>query len=159
MKRLTYIMFLVVGLLAVVGAPPRTTATTDSITVTGAATAAFAQGAALGSVAVKTLKLGTGVFIEPDGTASGVYSAVLTGKSLLGRSQEITLDGTVLHGEVAPDGRVYFNGVATINLGDGTPSVSGVPFSVSTVGDSVSLAIDSTALPAAQLSSGNISIN
>jgi len=77
----------------------------------------------------------------------------------LGQSQQITIDGKVLSGEVAPDGRVYFNGVATINLGKGTPSISGVPFNVSATSNTMSLTIDSTPLPAAQLASGNISIN
>jgi len=84
---------------------------------------------------------------------------VLTGRSLLGQSQQITIDGKVLSGEVAPDGRVYFNGIATINLGNGTPSISGVPFNVSTMGNSMSLAIDAATLPAVQLDSGDIAIN
>ena len=159
MKRVTYIMFLVLGLVAVMFGPARTTAANGDVTVTGAERATFAPGAALGSVAVKTLEVGTGVFIGPDGTANGVYSAVLTGRSLLGQSQQITIDGKVLSGEVAPDGRVYFNGVATINLGNGTPSILGVPFNVSATSNTMSLAIDSTPLPAAQLASGNISIN
>jgi hypothetical protein len=108
--------------------------------------------------ALKSLEVGTGAFIEPDGTADGVYSVVLTGTTLLGQQRQISIDGKVLSGEVAPDGRVYFNGIATMNLGDGTSSVSGVPFNVSTTGKSMSLAIDSTSLPAAQLASGEISI-
>ena len=159
MKRITCIMLLVVGFVAVVCGPARTTATNESVTVTGAALATFAQGATLGSIAVKSLELGTGVFIEPDGTASGVYSAVLTGKSLLGQSQQVTIDGKVLSGEVAPDGRIYFNGIARVVLGDGTPALSGVPFSVSTTGSSMSLSIGSTALPEAQVASGTISID
>lgn len=159
MKKKTCITLLIVGLVTVVFGATRTTATGDTVTVTGAATATFAQGAALGSVALNSLELGTGVFIEPDGAASGVYSAVLTGSSILGQSQQITIDGKVLQGEVAPDGRVYFNGTATINLGDGTPSLSNVPFTVSTAGGGVTLGIDSTALPTAQLASGDISVN
>jgi hypothetical protein len=159
MKKIICTMSLIVGLVAAVWAPTPGTAACDCGTVTGAARATFAAGATYGSVALKTLELGTGVFIEPDGTANGVYSAVLTGKSLLGQTQQITIEGKVLHGEVAPDGRIYFNGIATINLGNGTPSLSGVPFSVSTTGESVGLSIDSTAFPDAQLASGNITIN
>ena len=152
-------MFLILALVAVAVGPAKTTAANDEVTVTGATAATFAQGAKLGSVALRNLQVGTGVFIEPDGTAKGVYSAVLIGRSLLGLSQQITIDGKVLSGEVAPDGRVYLNGIATINLGNGTPSISGVPFSVSTTGNSMSLAIDSTSLPAVQLASGDIVIN
>jgi hypothetical protein len=98
------------------------------------------------------------VFIEPDGSASGVYSAVLTGQSLLGQ-QQITIDGNVLRGDVAPDGRVYFSGIATVNLGDGTPALPGVPFSFSTASNSVRLTVGSTTLPAVQVDSGDISLN
>jgi hypothetical protein len=98
------------------------------------------------------------VFIEPDGSAFGVYNAVLTGETLLGQRQ-ITIDGNVLRGDVAPDGRVYFSGIATVNLGDGTPSLSGVPFSVSTANNSVRLTLGSTTLPAIQVNSGDITIN
>ena len=159
MKKIACIMLLVLALVAVVVGPSRTTAANGDVTVTGAASATFAQGAKLGTVVLRSLEVGTGVFIEPDGTANGVYSAVLTGRSLLGQSQQITIDGKVLSGEVAPDGRVYFNGIATINLGNGTPSISGVPFNVSTMGNSMSLAIDAATLPAVQLDSGDIAIN
>jgi hypothetical protein len=159
MKRIYCIMLLVLGLVTLVWGPTPGRATTESTTITGAATAAYGSGAALGSVAVKSLELGTGVFIEPDGTATGVFSAVLTGKALLGQSRQITINGKVLSGEVAPDGRVYFNGIASVDLGDGTPSLAGVPFSVSTTGNNVSLSIDTTTLPPAQLEGGGISIN
>ncbi|HEX7295962.1 MAG TPA: hypothetical protein VF251_09445 [Pyrinomonadaceae bacterium] len=159
MKRITCMTILVAALVVVGYGPTHTTAAADSVTVTGAALATFGQGAQLGSVSLSSLQLGTGVFIEPDGNATGVYSAVLKGQSLLGQSQQITINGKVLNGEVAPDGRVYLNGIARVDLGNGTPTISGVPFSVSTIGNSVTLAIDSTALPAAQLVGGNITIN
>jgi len=94
-------MFLVLGLVTVIFGPARTTAANGDVTVTGAATATFAQGAVLGSVALKTLEVGTGVFIGPDGAANGVYSAVLTGRSLLGQSQQITIDGLSWTGHAA----------------------------------------------------------
>lgn len=159
MKKITCMMFLVLGLVAVVYAPAPATAACECGTVTGAARATFAQGATLGSISLNSLELGTGVFVESDGSATGVYSAVVTGKSLLGQSQQITVDGKVLRGEVTPDGSAYLSGIATVNLGDGTPSLSGLPFSVSTTGDSVRLTFASTALPSAQLAAGDITIN
>lgn len=159
MKNKSCIMLLVIGLVALVCGPTRSTATNESVTVTGAATGTYGSGATLGLVAVKSLELGTGVFIEPDGTASGVFSSVLTGKSVLGQSQQITITGKVLSGEIGPDGRVYFNGIATIDLGNGSPSLYGTPFSVSTTGNNVSLSIDATTLPTAELIQGGITIN
>jgi hypothetical protein len=159
MKKIACMMFIILALIAFVCAPTPTTAAAESGTVTGAARATFAQGAALGSVALSSLDLGTGVFIEPDGSGSGVFSAVLTGRSLLGQTQQITINGEILRGALAPNGQAYFNGTATVNFGDGTPSLSGVPFSVSTTANSVRLALDSTTLPAAQVAAGNISID
>lgn len=156
MKKIVCTISLVLGLVAAVWAPAPATAACDCGTVTGAAQATFAQGAALGSVVLKSLELGTGVFIEPDGSATGVYSAVLNGKSLLGQAQLITIDGNVLRGDIAPDGRAYFSGIATINLGNGTPPLSGIPFSVSTIDNTVRLTLGTTTLPLAQVTSGNI---
>ena len=158
MKKTICAISLIVGLVAVVWVPTPATAACDCGTVTAATRATFAQGATYGAVALKSLELGTGVFIEPDGSASGVYSAVLTGESLLGQ-QQITIAGNVLRGEVAPDGRVYFSGVATVNLGDGTPALPGVPFSFTTASNSVRLTVGSTTLPAVQINSGDITTN
>jgi hypothetical protein len=104
------------------------------------------------------LELGTGVFIEPDGSASGVYSAVLTGKSLLGQPQQIKIEGSVLQGDVMPNGQTFFSGIATVNLGDATPTLSSVPFSVTIIDNTVRLSVLATNLPAAQVASGAISI-
>jgi len=152
-------MFIILGMVAVLFAPtPTTTAAGESGTVTGAARAAFAGGAALGSVTLSGLDFGTGMFIEPDGTGTGVFSAVLTGRSPLGQERQITLDGEVLRGALTPDGNALFSGAATVNFGDGTPALSGVPFNVTTTANSVRLALDSTMLPAAQLSNGALEI-
>ena len=159
MKKTIYLMFIILGLVAVLSAPTLTTAAGDSGTVAGAARATFADGAALGSVALSSLDLGAGVFIEPDGSSTGVFTAVLTGRTLLGQAQQITIDGQVLRGALGPDGQAYFSGTATVNFGDGRPSLSAIPFSVSAGTNTVRLAFDSTMLPAARVATGNIVIN
>jgi hypothetical protein len=149
---------LIILAMCVLFAPSAKTTTVDERNVTGAARATFGQVATLGTCVVKSLELGTGVFIEPDGSASGVYSAVLTGKSLLGQPQQIKIEGNVLQGEVMPNGQTFFSGIATVNLGDATPTLSGVPFNVTISDDTVRLSVLSTNLPGAQLTSGVISI-
>lgn len=84
---------LIIFAICVLFAPIAKTTTVDERNVTGAARATFGQVATLGTCVVKSLELGTGVFIEPDGSASGVYSAVLTGKSLLGSRSKSRLKG------------------------------------------------------------------
>ena len=158
MKRITCTMFIILGMVAVLYAPTPSTAASESGTVTGAARATFTTGAALGSVALSSLDIGTGTFIGPDGSGNGVFSAVLTGRSPLGQTRQITIDGEVLQGALTPDGRALFSGTATVNFGDGTPSLAGVPFSVSSTADSLGLTINSTRLPAARVTNGTISI-
>ena len=132
-------------------------ADSDERSVTGAGKGVFGDGAALGAVALQGVELGTGVFIEADGSASGTFHAVLQGSSL-GVAREITVEGKVSEGSVGADGRATFSGTASLDLGDGVPPLPGVAFSVTAGADGVVLSIDSTTLPAAGLASGAVTI-
>jgi hypothetical protein len=159
MKQLIIVVLIVLASCAFAPAPVRVVAATESGSVTGTGGALFDAGAALGAINLDGLELGTGVFIEPNGSATGVFHAVLAGRSLLGQAQRVTLEGTVNQGTISSDGlRADFSGIATVDLGDGTAPLSAVPFSVSTTAGNVVLAIESTTLPAAGLTSGAVTI-
>jgi hypothetical protein len=153
MKRLTCVF--AIALVAITTAP--VTADSDARSVTGAAKGLFGAGAALGAVELQGVELGTGVFIEADGSASGTFHATLQGSSL-GLPQEITVEGKVSEGSVGADGRATFSGTASLDLGDGGPPLPGIAFSVIAGADGVVLAIDSTTLPAAGLTAGAVTI-
>ena len=155
MKRLMCVCAIVLGLTAVRTAP--VIADSDARSVTGAAKGLFGAGAAFGAVALQGVELGTGVFIEADGTASGTFHAVLQGSSL-GVPQEITVEGKVSEGSVAADGRATFSGTASLDLGDGGPPFPSVEFSVVAGADGLVLSIASTTLPAAGLTGGAVTI-
>ena len=155
MNRLTCVLPILLGLVAITTAPIG--ADSDERSVTGAATGVFAAGAELGPVALQGLEIGTGVFIEANGSASGTFHAVLRG-SALGDPREIKLDGKVGGGSVAADGHATFSGTASLDLGDGLPPLPSVAFSVTAGADGVVLAIDSTTLPAAGLTTGAVTI-
>jgi hypothetical protein len=155
MKRFTCVLPILLGLVAITTAPVN--AVSDEHSVTAAANGLFAAGAELGAVALQGIELGTGVFIEADGSASGTFHAALQG-SLLGIPREITVEGNVSQGSVGTDGRATFSGTASLDLGDGTPALPNIAFSVTAGADGVVLAIDSTTLPAAGLTSGAITI-
>ena len=155
MKRLTCVLPILLGLVAITTAP--VIAGNDERSVTGAATGLFGAGAALGPVALHGIEMGTGVFIEADGSASGTFHAVLQGSSL-GYSRAITLEGNVSEGSVATDGPATFGGTASLDLGDGSPPLPGVAFRVTARADGVVLTIDSTTLPAAGLTAGAVTI-
>ena len=139
MKRFTCVRAIVLGL-----AVTTTTvgANSDDRSVTAAATGLFAAGAELGPVALQGVRIATGVFIEADGSASGTFHAVLQGTSL-GSAQEITVEGNVTGGSVDTDGRATFSGSASLDLGDGTPPLANVVFSVTAGSDDVVLVVDS----------------
>ena len=85
MKRLICVLAILLGLVAITTAP--VIAGGDERSVTGAATGQFAAGAELGPVTLQGIEIGTGVFIEADGTASGTFHAVLQGSSLGSRGR------------------------------------------------------------------------
>jgi hypothetical protein len=133
-------------------------AAAQDVGVTGAAEAAFPNGAAFNGVSLKGLTLGQGMFIAPDGSATGQFQAVLLGTSALGAAQDITVEGEVGSGSVAADGSATFSGTATVDMGDGTQALPGVPFTVTVSGGSLGLILNAVALPTATLSAGSITV-
>src|SRR5689334_14443671 len=155
MKRFTCVLSILLGLAAITTASVK--GQSDERSVTGAADGLFAAGAALGPVALQGIELGTGVFIEADGSASGTFHAVLQGTSL-GSPREITVEGNVNQGSVAADGRATFSGTASLDLGIGAPPLAGVVFSVTAGADGVVLVIDSTMLPVTGITAGAVAV-
>src|SRR3989454_4232569 len=126
--------------------------------VTGAAEAAFPNGATFNGISLKGLTLGQGMFIAEDGSATGQFQAVLLGTSLLGTPQNVTVEGEVGGGSVGADGSATFSGTATVDMGDGTLPLPGVPFAVTVSAGSLGLILNAVALPTATLSAGSITV-
>ena len=64
-------------------------------------------------------------------------------------------------GYVTVSGNVYVSGVSSVDMGDGTPPLTGVPFSLVVMTDTqgqsaLTLVIDTTSLPAATVDHGGI---
>src|SRR5438876_1938199 len=155
MTRLGFLLAAIVGLASVMAPAPVAAQDTG---VTGAAEAAFPNGAAFNGIPLKGLTLGQGMFIAPDGSATGQFQAVLLGSSLLGTPQNITVEGEVGSGSVGADGSATFSGTATVDMGDGTPALPGVPFTVTVSAGSLGLTLNGVALPTATLSAGSIPV-
>ena len=126
--------------------------------VTGAAEAAFPDGATFNGISLKGLTLGQGMFIAPDGSATGQFQAVLLGTSLLGTPQNVTVEGEVRGGSVAADGSATFSGTATVDMGDGTLPLPDVPFAVTVSAGSLGLILNAVALPTATVTAGSITV-
>ena len=126
--------------------------------VTGAAEAAFPGGATFNGVPLRGLTLGQGLFIAREGSATGQFQAVLRGTSPLGAPQDVTVEGEVSGGFVGGDGSATFSGTATLDMGNGTLPLPGVPFTVTASTGSLALILDTTALPTAAVTAGSITI-
>jgi hypothetical protein len=155
MTRLGLLFAVVLGLAALTAPIP---AAAQDTGVTGAAEAAFPNGAAFNGIPLKGLTLGQGMFIAQDGSATGQFQAVLLGTSPLGAAQNITVEGEVGNGSVAADGSATFTGTATVDMGDGTLPLPGVPFAVTVSAGSLALILNAVALPTATVTAGSITV-
>jgi hypothetical protein len=126
--------------------------------VTGAGEGLFSGSAVLHSVRLQSLEFGQGVIILQDGSATGDFQSLLLGTSLLGQPQTLAVEGKVSSGSVKADGSVIFGGTATVDLGLGTPPLTGIPFSVTATTQGLRLRISTTTLPAGTLTAGSITI-
>jgi len=76
----------------------------------------------------------------------------------LGTPQNVTVEGEVQSGAVGADGSATFSGTATVDMGDGTPALPDVPFTVTVSAGSLGLTLNGVALPTATLSAGSITV-
>src|SRR2546428_13377094 len=123
MTRLGFLSMAMLGLASNVVAPAPVAA--QDAGVTGAAEAAFPDGATFNGISLKGLTLGQGMFIAPDGSATGQFQAVLLGTSLLGTPQNVTVEGEVRGGSVGAGRRATFRCPPTGGMGRGNPPLPG----------------------------------
>jgi hypothetical protein len=130
----------------------------DAARVSGAGEATLPEGVAFYGVLLSGVELGQGVLIAADGSAVGQFHAVLSGTSFLGLAQEIVVQGAVNAGAAGGDGTATFSDTATLNMGDGSVPVVGVPFTVTASTGGVQLIVDGASFPLATLTAGSITI-
>jgi uncharacterized repeat protein (TIGR01451 family) len=127
-------------------------------TVTGAGTGVFPAGSSFNGVNLNGLQFGKGVGVPGDSSTTGDFQALLLGTSLLGQPQNINVVGRASSGLVNPDGTATFSGLSTVDMGNGTPPLTGVPFSVTATTQGLQLILGNTPLPMATLTAGSITI-
>ena len=66
--------------------------------------------------------------------------------------------GRASSGSVNPDGTATFSGLSTVDMGNGTPPLSGVPFSITATTHGLQLILGNTLLPMATLTAGSITL-
>jgi hypothetical protein len=131
-------------------------------TVTGAGAGTLPAGASFNGVSLSGLRFGMGVSTASKGTASGDFESTLLGTAA-GQSRTITVVGKPSSGSVAGASTATFSGLCVINMGDGTPPLTGVPFTATAVAgvgatERLTLSLGSTSLPTATGSDGRITV-
>src|SRR6267143_6489389 len=102
----------------------------QSTGLTGAGAGSFPSNTTFSGVSVSGLQFGMGVFTPGDTTAAGQFEGTLSGTSLLGQPQNIEIEGDATSGAINVDGSRTFSGTATVDMGDGSPPVTAVPFTI-----------------------------
>ena len=135
---------------------------TDTSTTT-AAQGTFPSGTSFSGVNLNGLQIATATVLVSDGSAEGQVTVALMGTTALGVQQTINVDAVASGGSSTAANIVTINGTCAIDLGDGTAPMTGVPF-VATITlnanhqGTVGLVLGATALPAATINGGSMSI-
>jgi hypothetical protein len=161
MKKLALFLILI---LALGGSAYAQTAPADTA-ITSAAAGTFPAGATYNLVPLTGLEIAAGSVIAGDGSgADGRIGIRLLGVSTpLTAQQVINVDATITDGQRTAANVATISGTCSIDMGDGLPPVTGIPFVVTITTDSnnlgvVTLALGSTTLPAASIGDGSMTV-
>jgi len=140
-------------------------------TVTGAGAGVFPAGttfkagsfSALKGVTLSGLTFGMGVALPGDGTANGTFESTLIGTSTNGTPRNIVVVGNPSSGSGQASGPANYSGICTVNPGDGTATLTGVPFAVAVAklpngAWGLTLTLGTTGLPAAAVTKGSVTV-
>lgn len=135
----------------------------DASSVTAAGGGVLASGAPYRSVTLASLKFGMGFLIAANGTASGDLESTLQGTSQAGQPQTITVVGKATAGSANVGGPANLSGTCSVDMGDGTATLSGVPFAL-TISKGAGgkwtllMVLSGTNLPLATVNTGSITV-
>jgi hypothetical protein len=130
--------------------------------VTGAGAGVFPPGASYLGVPLNGLELGMGLTVASS-WALGQFQTTLIGVSALGLEQEILVEGIASSSVPSGPNTAIFAGTCTVDMGVGTPPVSGVPFTAAVAANadgtgSLALTLGATNLPTAAVNEGYVTV-
>jgi len=155
MKKLTVLL---IAVLAIAGSAYADTSTTAS------AQGTYPSGTSFNGVPLGGLQIASGVITAADGAAEGHLAISLIGVSVLGAPpQVISVEASATGGTQTAPNVSTISGTCTIDLGTGTPPLTGVPFLATITTDAnsqgtVALVLGATTLPAATIGDGSMTI-
>jgi hypothetical protein len=151
----------VAGLL--IGAHAGSARAQDATLVTQAGAGVFSGNTSYQGVRLSSLRFGLGGAVDPGGSATGDVTCTLRGRTLggLGPDREVVLEGVIATGSLSPTGVVSVGGSGQVDLGDGSPPLSGVTFDLTLTANSnlqgeIVLVLGGTSLNAAWMTEGSV---
>jgi hypothetical protein len=121
---------------------------------TAAAAGAFSTTPSLNGVELAGGIFGLGVRTA-SGTGYGDLELQLSGISLIGMFQQVTVSGWIT-GVTVNGGTVTMSGTCTLDMGDGAPPANGVPLAATLTTSGIAVTVGGTALPTLPKSDGFI---
>jgi hypothetical protein len=113
-------------------------------------------------VRLSSLRFGLGGAVDPGGAAKGDVTLILSGRTLegLGPAREVVVEGVMATGSLSPTGVVGVHGSSTVDLGDGSPALTGVAFDLTLTANSdlqgeIVLVLGGTSLNASWITEGS----
>ncbi|PYQ32423.1 MAG: hypothetical protein DMF57_13140 [Acidobacteria bacterium] len=112
---------------------------------------------------INGLQSGYGIGIASTGSALGQFCTVLLGINSMGLQQNIIIEGVATSGSQPAGNIATFSGTCTVNMGDGSPPLPGVPFTATITTNAfdqgtIGLILGDTTLPAATINQGSMTI-
>jgi hypothetical protein len=157
MKNTVCAVVLFVGLNWFATLPISSRSTADGGSITGTGEAVFSSKTSVYSIDVDRMEFATGIFVESEGSADGVFHGVLHGTTIIGQARDIVIEGNVIQGTPRENGISSFTGSAKVDLGNGI-EIPNVPFTAMASEESISLVLQGTTLPTAPIRSGSLTI-
>lgn len=149
--------------LSVLAAVPQPAAAAET-RVTAAGEGMYPAGTTFNAVPISGLQFGFGLEFSDVGDKVGHIMLILLGTSGEGLEQDVVIEVEVTGGSRAASNAAVISGTGTVDMGNGTPPLPGVPFiaTVTTNADdqgTIGLVIGNTTLPTANISEGSMTIH
>lgn len=141
--------------------PASVSAQTET-SVTGTGAGVLPEGAVYLGLPLSSVSLGMGLGVAGN-WAAGQLQVTLTGTTVLGVEQDIVVEGQATASTPSIPGTASFSGTCTVDPGDGSPPLPGVPFLALVRANldgtgSLTLSLGGTSLPAAPISEGYVTV-
>jgi hypothetical protein len=135
----------------------------QATSVAGAGNGVFPSGAVWQGIPLSGLRFGTGVSLGASGAAKGNFETTIAGATVAGVTRKILVNGKATSGSSPAGGPATFSGLCSLDMGDGTPPLASVPFSVivtksATGSPTLALTVNSQPLPLATVTRGGVGI-